>query len=628
MTTLQTALTVASTATASATLIAGTHTPCDATSGALTMTLPAPSRVGARLRVEKIDNSANTVTVAGTLRGTSGSIVLSSQFHVVEFVGEPGSSWRPVTDHRTKTALDASYGKKVGTDQGGDILGPVRAPVLTFKSIWPNRRSSYRPVWGNGDTVYAVGRDKYLRKSVDGGLNWSAKSSSVDQQAFRDAFLVLDDGTILLVKNTTPALTIWRSTNDGGTFTQVFTLGTGMQPLGSGSWCQDPVTGYVYFGEYLGAGGPDTNVYRSTDHGATWTTFHTFPGSNNAATNKVKHIHSVSYDPVSQRVYVCVGDTDPKAGIYRVNAAGTDLEPVILNDQMPNLGGDWQYQATAIGLMWFDNYIAWGSDRPGDGRLWRMARSQIGQANPQVEQIYTLASSGWWVIQARTDRSMWLLSVAREAGINQLDRSMHLYAVSNNGATIVEVGTIGSNKDVAHVQPLGPGGDDFWLGSRALGSNFAARCDLSRSSYANVLPRAAETPPLTDYWMTVNSGSVTVPAGGSVVFAHARIPWTLATIYFKEYGVYRTSGTGTLAIKARLSNTLATVAGLDSTSNGPDANARRESSDFSITQDLSASSGNAVEFLLYETGGTAAATGCGTAVYGWGGIISDDAGWA
>lgn len=102
-------LTVVAPVTAAANLAAGTHVPVNATSGALVMTLPTPTRVGQRLRVEKIDSSQNVVTITGTIRGASATVGLRWQFHSLEFVAESTSSWRPASGHITAGSLDGAY---------------------------------------------------------------------------------------------------------------------------------------------------------------------------------------------------------------------------------------------------------------------------------------------------------------------------------------------------------------------------------------------------------------------------------------------------------------------------------------------------------------------------------------
>lgn len=87
---------VAVTATASAALAKGRHTPVNATSGNLAMTLPTGAVEGSHISVEKIDASANTVTVTGNIRGAAATtLTLSSQFSGAEFVADSSGSWWP-----------------------------------------------------------------------------------------------------------------------------------------------------------------------------------------------------------------------------------------------------------------------------------------------------------------------------------------------------------------------------------------------------------------------------------------------------------------------------------------------------------------------------------------------------
>jgi lysophospholipase L1-like esterase len=100
---------VVSTVTANATLAKGKHTPVDATSGAITMTLPTGATPGSVISVEKVDSSPNIITVSGSIRGAASSVTLVWQFETVEFVADSAGSWRPVAGHKTKAAFDAVY---------------------------------------------------------------------------------------------------------------------------------------------------------------------------------------------------------------------------------------------------------------------------------------------------------------------------------------------------------------------------------------------------------------------------------------------------------------------------------------------------------------------------------------
>lgn len=100
---------VASVASANGTLVSGQHNPVDATGASRTMALPATAKPGARLSVEKVDSSANTVAVFGSIRGISATVTLNWQSETIELLCDAVNSWHPIAGHKTKTALDAAY---------------------------------------------------------------------------------------------------------------------------------------------------------------------------------------------------------------------------------------------------------------------------------------------------------------------------------------------------------------------------------------------------------------------------------------------------------------------------------------------------------------------------------------
>jgi hypothetical protein len=110
-------------------LVAGVNT-VDATAGAKAPTLPTPTVVGQVLSVEKIDSTANTVTVSGTIRGSSTSVALVYQYESVVFEAESLSSWRPFAGHKTLAQLDATFAPRRGTAQDS-YAGKADAATLT-----------------------------------------------------------------------------------------------------------------------------------------------------------------------------------------------------------------------------------------------------------------------------------------------------------------------------------------------------------------------------------------------------------------------------------------------------------------------------------------------------------------
>lgn len=94
-----------------ATLTANRYTKADATSAPFTATLPSGGGLiyGAVVAVEKIDATANAVTVSGTIRGVSASLTLILSHETLLFFYEGTGSWRPLASHKTLSSLDARY---------------------------------------------------------------------------------------------------------------------------------------------------------------------------------------------------------------------------------------------------------------------------------------------------------------------------------------------------------------------------------------------------------------------------------------------------------------------------------------------------------------------------------------
>jgi hypothetical protein len=60
--------------------------------------------------VEKVDATANAVTVSGSIRGAATTIGLVLQHETLELVADASGSWWPVAGHKTKSSLDGTYG--------------------------------------------------------------------------------------------------------------------------------------------------------------------------------------------------------------------------------------------------------------------------------------------------------------------------------------------------------------------------------------------------------------------------------------------------------------------------------------------------------------------------------------
>lgn len=86
-----------------------------------------------------------------------------------------------------------------------------------------------------------------------------------------------------------------------GSFEKVFTTPRGSKPL---NLCILP-NGHIYFGEYFqNMERKVVNIYASYDNGQSWTIAYTF------GDGEINHIHKVTYDPFTGRIWVLTGDRE------------------------------------------------------------------------------------------------------------------------------------------------------------------------------------------------------------------------------------------------------------------------------------------------------------------------------
>ena len=523
---------------------------------------------------------------------------------------------------------------KAADTYGGQHPKPFRVPALTVQREWPNQQQDYTIVWAQGLTAYAVAGDYSIRKTTDGGYSWTRKNTSAltVQLGYRGGFLKLATGTLLAWENGSAATpTIRRSTDDGVTWSSSrHTARTGLTILSSQSWCEDPNTGYIYYGEYDPTGtATEIRIYRSTDDGNSWSQFGTaWPGLGaGTLATQVKHVHACQYDSVSSKVYFWVGDVSLSAGLYRVNAGGTDVEAVLQNRQLTSqgVGSAGAATARAVGGMFFPTHIAWASDDLA-GNFCRMARTQIGQASPVVEIVHTGLSSGWATCRAASDGSQWLAFTDSDG--SGLDAAAHVYGVGDNGATIWEIGALPSD-GISVAGALVPVGQaelhtdkTLWLatsfgatGNAGAADPWQGRCTLAKSSAPGLIGprrRRKHQPP-----STVSSGVITVSASGTTVFGGITAPPSPENLlYVLDWGIYRTSGTGVCALQIVTVSNSTNVLG----NQGPTAQFRsgaKIEDEFAVAG-LAVTGGTVVEFRVSEVGGSASATCNAWVTFAWG----------
>ena len=346
---------------------------------------------------------------------------------VARLVGPTGAAATPAD----LGAAKAAQGKLADTAVQPDALRVPETPsyvALESARIAPTLHpitehiDYYRNVLiVDGSSVYAIwsitGSAFEWHKSTDGGHRWTVKGSIPGdcQQAIK-----LTSGTILAVQITATANAIWRSTDDGATWSTISgALLTG--PLTSGG-ISEGTDGSVMIAEYTTITQNTARVQRSTDDGLTWATALEVP---------LHHMHSIVFDHVAQRHVVFADDTSgPQIPQIWASTDGTGATWVKIGDVT---GID---QPNFVTPMFFANYVAWGSDNQVNGRISRISRANFYAGNFDATETVAILS--------------------RRAAYGAFPIRDDVWAVALNGEHIA------SSPDI---QPEGPGSTmcDVWL---------------------------------------------------------------------------------------------------------------------------------------------------------------------
>ena len=512
------------------------------------------------------------------------------------------------------------------TKADGQNIRNLKRPTLVVDSMFPNARHDHEIVWVD-ETIgraYSIGQDKTLRLATwnpalgsrdIGAFPTGQRSfaSATQTWAFHGLFFRTASGALLMEQQDAGVTTIQRSTpaSDGLAWSTVMTCPDDVIPLGPTAIAQDAVTGYLYFVEYsAGSTLTEIRIMRSTDDGVTWTAWKAMPKGAGAGT--IRHWHGARYDTVSQRVYFTAGEGHAVAGIYRVNAAGTDIEPVVLNGQVsiPGIVSP----VRAIDVMFFPDYIAWGMDGNDGGQnyILRMARDQIGQPAPVVEVVAKIDNTSWFAQKARADGSIWLCSASSEigGGPDSDPGVAHLYAVSDNGATVDEVAAV-SMEGLYGAGSLsclaGPsGGDTFWLRAHAYqqfpfrkSSAFQLRGRIAFGASPLIKPTNNRHPV---YKPESRNWAGTLAAGQTLTFGHSKVPVGTRTLYILNMGVRVNTGTpSTVKLQVWNLSTGTLVHELGAAYADWRTDSIGDTSDYTHKYTIAAN--NIIEFRLVETGG-------------------------
>lgn len=502
-----------------------------------------------------------------------------------------------------------------------------RRPVLTIDRAYPNDLHDHAVLAVFGTTMYLYGRDRTLRSTGNYGSQViKLANSGAGVWARLGIFLRTSAGSLITTYHPDGGgpPSIVRSNNVGLSFTEVIPATTNIEYQGATSIAQDPNTGRLYLSEYVtvdAATVPTFKILKSDDDGATWSTFHEF---NRAGAGAVRHGHGVQWDPIGGRMFFLTGDSEAAAGIYRTNSGATALEPVFLNSH--GVGG--QKPATAVGMMFFPDAIAWGMDQTTDSEVIRVSRDQIGVTTPAYESVGRLQSTAFHCVRTRADNTEWLMSVSNEnLGAGSVDPQVtHLYRVADNATTLDEVAAFNvlDAAEVRYAQPVGsnplyldPDGL-AWIGLLSkgvldrivdgvtLGSQYAVRLGWGTQSH-----RRADESRRPFYAPTSQSSGLTsLTASQTKVFGGVKVPATTRKLYIMDMGCLNIAGAGAVKVQVWNATTGAlltdsgTAAALESTFQSVRENRKQEAGSHVYVTGLIAA-GDVLHFRIVERTGVA-----------------------
>lgn len=521
-------------------------------------------------------------------------------------------------------SLRATFARGATSPRDASRVKLERKPVAHIAQEFPSAWHDHQIVWvNNARRIWAIGRDRRLRSSGNGGVQWEHLAhSGTGRWAKLGIFLMTQAESFITTfhpdgTGTWPSIV--RSNNSGLSFTEVVPATTGVDYQGVTSICQDLTTGYIYLVEYVGTEATSFRILRSIDDGATWTTFHTFPS--NGEPNFVRHGHGAQYDPISQRVFFLIGDAEQEAGIYRTTADGSTIEPVFLNKHSRSGDG---LVATAVGMAFFPDYIAWGMDQTTDSWLIRLPRSEFGAASPNYEKVARLQSTAFHCIRAADDSSEWVMAVSNEnIGVGSVDRTVHLYRLADNAATLDEVLSWAPSylpdNTGRYPYPVGtPLQSDadglIWLAmltqgpldplSTTLGQQYAIRL-----GWGTVPAVRADTMHRKPFYApaTQSSGPVALAANETKVFGGIKVPaGETRRLYLMDMGTLTTLGGSRVevwnATKGALVKDAASAADMSTTAQSLRENLKRETGPYVYSSAL-LDAGDVLHFRIAERTG-------------------------
>jgi photosystem II stability/assembly factor-like uncharacterized protein len=264
--------------------------------------------------IARSTDNGNTWQVVPSIITNAGESIVSDNAIIV---AEDNFIWRSTDDGMSWDVVEqfALTGISSFAKAGTKLFGAATTGIQTSTdngASWnfePFSNGAYS-FSSNGSTIY-LGSNSKVFKSTDVGATWIDVSTGLGNGGIQ---ALLFDGTTLFAGTPADAVGIFRSTNGG----------TSWEPAAAGLPVASLIRGQIAFGPHAFAGTEGDGIYRSSDHGNTWT-------KTDVNNSLLAHQLVFAFCAKDNALYAGAGN-----GIYKSTDGGTTFQRT-LNGFPPNI---------------------------------------------------------------------------------------------------------------------------------------------------------------------------------------------------------------------------------------------------------------------------------------------------
>ena len=264
--------------------------------------------------IARSTDNGNTWQVVPSIITNAGESIVSDNAIIV---AEDNFIWRSTDDGMSWDVVEqfALTGISSFAKAGTKLFGAATTGIQTSTdngaswSFEPFSNGAYS-LSSNGSTIY-LGSSSKVFKSTDVGATWIDVSTGLGNGGIQ---ALLFDGTTLFAGTPADAVGIFRSTNGG----------TSWEPAAAGLPVASLIRGQIAFGPHAFAGTEGDGIYRSSDHGNTWT-------KTDVNNSLLAHQLVFAFCAKDNALYAGAGN-----GIYKSTDGGTTFQRT-LNGFPPNI---------------------------------------------------------------------------------------------------------------------------------------------------------------------------------------------------------------------------------------------------------------------------------------------------